>query len=211
MYNTITQEFLLTMTSFNKVKQFHQTYKANIGTTAAFPDSTERALRKKLLLEEFTEYTDAEDADDFVEVCDALGDMLYIIYGTAVSYGIPIDKVFDEIHDSNMSKLGEDGRPIFRDDGKVLKGPNYHTPDIQKVLDKDAQSNHTSRGKQLYLPLKLNRDISLQFVENGDGKYVCTVSSEFLREINVYFASKYYKIDKHRPIEVIDNTIINKD
>ena len=120
--------------SFEQVKQFHEIYKCNIGDQLNFPDASERELRIKLLCEEFEEYLAAEQDDDIVEVADALGDMLYIIYGTAVSYGININQVFDEIHASNLSKLGSDGKPLFRKDGKVLKGPNYFKPDIKGVL-----------------------------------------------------------------------------
>lgn len=124
------------MTNFDKVRQFHEVYKCNIGEAPAFPNNNERKLRRDLLIEEFAEYCKGEDEDNIVEVADALGDMLYIIYGTAVSYGIPIDEVFAEIHASNLSKLDENGLPIFRADGKVLKGPNYFKPDIAKILDK---------------------------------------------------------------------------
>lgn len=125
------------MSNFDKVREFHEVYGANIGTISEFPDADERKLRMDLLQEEFDEYVMGETNSDLVEVADALGDMLYIIYGTAVSYGIPIDDVFAEIHASNMSKLGEDGQPIRREDGKVLKGPNYFKPDIKKYLKKE--------------------------------------------------------------------------
>lgn len=133
---TVKQLAGTTSHQFNCVKQFHSVYGANIGTQPAWPTESERALRRKLLAEEFEEYTQAENANDFTEVCDALGDMLYIIYGTAVSYGIPIDEIFQEIHDSNMSKLDSNGKPIRREDGKILKGPNYFTPNIEKILTK---------------------------------------------------------------------------
>src|SRR5271166_4879961 len=86
------------------VTQFHEVYGSYIQNHSGFPSQEIRELRKKLLEEEMTEYLDAERENDFVEVCDALGDMLYIIYGTAVSYGIPIHEIFNEIHASNMSK-----------------------------------------------------------------------------------------------------------
>lgn len=127
------------MTQYHKVKQFHEIYDCNIGDHAAFPNDDERDLRKRLLKEEFDEYIKAEEDNDLVEVADALGDMLYIIYGTAVSYGIPINEVFEEIHNSNLSKLGEDGLPIRRDDGKVLKGPNYFRPNIKNILGENRK------------------------------------------------------------------------
>lgn len=123
------------MTQLSKVKQFHETYGANISESPKLPGHTERSLRINLLSEEFQEYLDGEQNNDLVEISDALGDMLYIIYGTCVSYGIPINEIFDEIHASNMSKLGEDGKPIYREDGKVLKGPNYFKPNISKILE----------------------------------------------------------------------------
>lgn len=122
-------------TQYHKVKQFHEIYDCNIGVQAAFPNDAERDLRKKLLQEEFEEYLKAEADNNLVEVADALGDMLYIIYGTAVSYGIPINEIFDEIHNSNLSKLDENGLPIRREDGKVLKGPNYFKPDISSIIN----------------------------------------------------------------------------
>ena len=95
-------------------------------------------LRFNLMKEENEEYLEAANADDLVEVADALGDMLYILAGTIIEHGMQykIAEVFDEIQRSNMSKLGEDGHPIFREDGKVLKGPNYFKPNIGSILKK---------------------------------------------------------------------------
>lgn len=95
-------------------------------------------LRYKLMREENEEYLDAANNNDLVEVADALGDMLYILCGTIIEHGMQhkIDEVFDEIQKSNMSKLGADGKPIYREDGKVLKGPNFFTPDIASILEK---------------------------------------------------------------------------
>ena len=92
-------------------------------------------LRHKLLIEELRELVDAIDADDVVAVADALGDMVYVLYGTAATFGINLDAVVAAIHKSNMSKLGSDGRPLMRSDGKVLKGPNYHPPAIREALE----------------------------------------------------------------------------
>ena len=91
-------------------------------------------LRSKLIIEELTEYNDAVKDNDIVEIADAIGDMLYLVLGAAVEHGIEIEPVFNEIHRSNMSKLGEDGKPIYREDGKVLKGSNYFKPNISKTL-----------------------------------------------------------------------------
>lgn len=117
------------------VHRFHEIYDCHINAKPGFPSDEIRELRKNLLEEEWTEYTDAEAANDYVEVCDALGDMLYIIYGTCVSYGIPINEIFQEIHNSNLSKLDENGKPIRREDGKILKGPNFFRPDIAKIVE----------------------------------------------------------------------------
>ncbi|WP_323788577.1 nucleoside triphosphate pyrophosphohydrolase family protein [Psychroserpens sp.] len=106
-----------------------ETPKANLGID-------KNMLRYKLMREENEEYLDAANTDDLIEVADALGDMLYILCGTIIEHGMQykIEEVFDEIQRSNMSKLGEDGEPIYREDGKVLKGPNYFKPNIQKIL-----------------------------------------------------------------------------
>lgn len=126
------------MNKRNMVEKFHEIYNANISVTPQFPDAAERELRKSLLKEEYEEYLEGENTDDYVAVCDALADMLYIIYGTAVSYGIPINEIFQEVHNSNLSKLGEDGKPMYREDGKVLKGPNYFKPDIKRIIEESA-------------------------------------------------------------------------
>ena len=104
---------------------------ANIGTA-------KNLLRFNLMKEENEEYLEAANANDLVEVAGALGDMLYILAGTIIEHGMQykIAEVFDEIQRSNMSKLGEDGHPIFREDGKVLKGPNYFKPNIGEILEK---------------------------------------------------------------------------
>ncbi len=105
--------------------------KANLG-------EEKNLLRFNLMDEENREYFEAAKNDDLVEVADALGDMLYILCGTILEHGMHhiIEEVFDEIQRSNMSKLGEDGKPIYREDGKVLKGPAYFKPDIKGILDR---------------------------------------------------------------------------
>lgn len=121
------------------VELFHNSFglgvlkepKANLG-------EAKNELRFNLMDEENKEYLEAANDGDLVEVADALGDMLYILCGTILEHGMQykIEEVFEEIQRSNMSKLGSDGNPIYREDGKVLKGPNYFKPDIQGVLDK---------------------------------------------------------------------------
>lgn len=107
------------------------TMKANLGRN-------KNLLRFNLMDEENKEYLEAAENDDMVEVADALGDMLYILCGTILEHGMQfkIEEVFEEIQRSNMSKLGADGKPILREDGKVLKGPNYFKPNIEEILDK---------------------------------------------------------------------------
>lgn len=119
------------------VKAFHAAFKLDYRESPKANLGLEKnMLRYKLMREENEEYLDAANANDLVEVADALGDMLYILCGTIIEHGMQhkIDEVFNEIQKSNMSKLGEDGKPIYREDGKVLKGPNYFTPDISKIL-----------------------------------------------------------------------------
>ena len=126
------------MTMFTDVKDFHQAFGQRIGEKPELPDIEERKLRIKLLDEEVFEYTDAEYADDLVEIADALADIIYIACGTAVSYGIPLDDVFAEVHRSNMAKL-VDGKVIRREDGKVQKPEGWTAPDIKGVLEKSHQ------------------------------------------------------------------------
>lgn len=95
-----------------------------------------RNLRMRLLEEEMREYLEAEKTNDFVEIADALADIIYIAAGTALCYGIPLDDVFDEVHRSNMAKLGADGKPLRREDGKIIKPKNWTPPDIEGVLKK---------------------------------------------------------------------------
>ncbi len=119
------------------VKKFHTAFKiGHRETPKAHLGIEKNMLRYKLMREENEEYLEAANADDLVEVADALGDMLYILCGTIIEHGLQhkIDEVFDEIQQSNMSKLGSDGQPIYREDGKVLKGPNYFKPNIGKIL-----------------------------------------------------------------------------
>ena len=121
----------------DSVKQFHDTYKIGYSNNPIADLGPEKnKLRFKLMSEENEEYLDASNNNDIIEVADALGDMLYILCGTIIEHGMHdiIEPVFDEIQKSNMSKLGEDGNPIFREDGKVMKGPNYFKPDLSKFV-----------------------------------------------------------------------------
>jgi predicted HAD superfamily Cof-like phosphohydrolase len=120
------------------VKKFHNTYKLGYSETPiANLGNSKNKLRFSLMSEENEEYLEAANNDDIIEVADALGDMLYILCGTIIEHGMQdiIEEVFDEIQRSNMSKLGKDGEPIYRDDGKVLKGPNYFKPNFKKFFN----------------------------------------------------------------------------
>ncbi|MCH4551075.1 nucleoside triphosphate pyrophosphohydrolase family protein [Aestuariibaculum lutulentum] len=121
------------------VKAFHTAFKIGHRETPTADLGLEKnTLRFNLMKEENEEYLEAANNNDLVEVADALGDMLYILCGTIIEHGMQykIEEVFEEIQRSNMSKLGENGQPIYREDGKVLKGPNYFKPDIASILDK---------------------------------------------------------------------------
>ncbi|MEO9571387.1 MAG: nucleoside triphosphate pyrophosphohydrolase family protein [Polaribacter sp.] len=121
------------------VTEFHTAFKLNINQEPiAHIGENRNLLRYKLMREENEEYLDAANNNDLVEVADALGDMLYILCGTIIEHGMQdkIEEVFNEIQRSNMSKLGKDGKPIYREDGKVLKGPNYFKPNIAEILEK---------------------------------------------------------------------------
>ena len=123
----------------NAVKEFHTAYKIGYRETPkADLGKNKNELRFNLMQEENEEYLEAAKNNDLVEVADALGDMLYILCGTIIEHGMQdkIEEIFNEIQRSNMSKLGKDGQPIYREDGKVLKGPNYFKPNIADILNK---------------------------------------------------------------------------
>lgn len=121
------------------VEEFHRVFKAPIGDRPQLIGKARGLLRWDLMEEENTEYLEAVNEENLVEVADALGDMLYILCGTIIEHGMQykIDEVFNEIQRSNMSKLGSDGKPIFREDGKILKGEGYSVPDIVTILNRD--------------------------------------------------------------------------
>ena len=125
------------MSNFNKVKAFMNTYGQDIKEKASFPEDSIVQLRVDLIEEELHELKEAIKNNDLVEVADALTDILYVTYGAGHSFGVDLDKCFDEVQRSNMSKLGEDGNPIYNDSGKVMKGPNYSAPDLKKIIELD--------------------------------------------------------------------------
>lgn len=117
-----------------QVKQFNVTYGKAMSNTPRLPTEPEATLMNNLIMEEVQELNEAMDAGDLVEIADAIGDIIYVAAQQATILGIPIDAVLREIQRSNMSKLGADGKPIYRADGKVLKGPNFSEPDIARML-----------------------------------------------------------------------------
>lgn len=121
--------------------QFQRAYNSTINSKPTLISEDDYVLRYKLGKEELIEYFDACKDGDLIEVADALADQLYILLGTMISHGMQdvIEDIFDEVHRSNMSKLGEDGKPIHREDGKVLKGPNYSPPNVSKYLADNGQ------------------------------------------------------------------------
>ena len=125
------------MSNFNKVKTFMDTYGQDVKEKAEFPENKIVQLRIDLIEEELNELKEAIKNKDIVEVADALTDILYVTYGAGHSFGVNLDQCFDEVQRSNMSKLGEDGNPIYNDSGKVMKGPNYFAPNLKKIVNLD--------------------------------------------------------------------------
>ena len=123
------------MTNFEKVKLFMDTYGQEVKDKAEFSDAKTNKLRIDLIKEELEELTHAMNDKNLLEVADALTDILYVTYGAGHAFGIDLDKCFDEVQNSNMSKLGEDGKPIYNEFGKVMKGPNYFKPDLLKFIN----------------------------------------------------------------------------
>jgi len=123
------------MTNFEMVGEFMKSFGQEVKSEPEIPDKVTQALRYNLIHEELEEFWDATQDNDIVEVADAFADLLYVVYGAAHAYGIDVDTCFKEVHRSNMSKLGLDGKPIYREDGKVLKGPDFFEPDLKSVLD----------------------------------------------------------------------------
>ena len=123
------------MTNFNKVKTFMKTFGQEVKNEPSFSTNKINSLRYELIKEELDELKTAMENKDLLEVADALTDILYVTYGAGHAFGINLDKCFDEVQNSNMSKLGNDKKPIYNDSGKVMKGPNYFKPNLLKFLD----------------------------------------------------------------------------
>ena len=122
------------MNNFEKVKKFMQTFGQEVKSKPSFPNDKIIKLRYELIEEELSELQAAIKDKDINEVADALTDILYVTYGAGHSFGINLDRCFEEVQNSNMSKLGDDGKPIFNEAGKVMKGPNYYKPNLKKYL-----------------------------------------------------------------------------
>ena len=122
------------MSNFNKVGTFMKTFGQEVKTKPSFSSDKINKLRIDLIKEELEELQEAMKNNDLLEVADALTDILYVTYGAGHAFGIDLDKCFDEVQNSNMSKLGENGEPIYNDSGKVMKGPNYFKPDLSKFI-----------------------------------------------------------------------------
>ena len=122
------------MSNFSKVGTFMKTFGQDVKTKPSFSTDKINKLRIDLIKEELEELTEAMNNKDLLEVADALTDILYVTYGAGHAFGIDLDKCFDEVQNSNMSKLDENGKPIYNDVGKVMKGPGYFKPDFSKII-----------------------------------------------------------------------------
>ena len=123
------------MSNFDKVKTFMETFGQEVKTKPSFSTEKINSLRYDLIKEELEELKEAVENKDLLEVADALTDTLYVTYGAGHAFGIDLDKCFEEVQSSNMSKLGEDGKPIYNETGKVMKGPKYFKPDLTKFVN----------------------------------------------------------------------------
>ena len=122
------------MTNFEKVKIFMKTFGQEVKSKSSLSSDKINSLRLSLIQEELDELNKAIQDKDIVEVADALTDILYVTYGAGHAFGIDLDQCFNEVQNSNMSKLGDDGKPIYNENGKVMKGPNYFKPDLSKYI-----------------------------------------------------------------------------
>ena len=123
------------MSNFEDVKKFMETFGQMVRTKPQFPDEKTMRLRYDLIKEELNELELAMRSKNLKEIADALADILYVTYGAGYAYGINLDKCFKEVQRANMSKLGEDGKPIYNDKGKVMKGPNYLAPNLKQFVE----------------------------------------------------------------------------
>ena len=122
------------VSNFELVGDFMEAFGQTVQVDPTWPDFSTRELRLELISEEFSELAQAVDDRDMIQIADALTDLLYVVYGAGHAFGIDLDECFQEVHSSNMSKLGPNGKPIHREDGKVMKGPGYFEPDLEGIL-----------------------------------------------------------------------------
>ena len=127
------------VSNFTRVMDFMNNFKQEVKYNPEFPDEKVQKLRISLIEEELEELKEAIENKDIVEVADALTDILYVTYGAGAAFGIDLDKCFEEVHSSNMSKLDRNGHPIYRNDGKILKGPDYFEPNLEKIVKNGIQ------------------------------------------------------------------------
>ena len=123
------------MSNFEEVRKFMETFGQRVTTKPQFPDKKTMQLRFDLIKEELDELEEAMKTRNLQEIADALTDILYVTYGAGFAYGINLDKCFKEVQRANMSKLGKDGKPLYNEKGKVMKGPNYSPPDLKKFIE----------------------------------------------------------------------------
>ena len=123
------------MTNFSDVKKFMETFGQEVKKKPEFPSEKIVKLRYDLIKEELDEFEEAIKSKNLTEVADSLTDILYVTYGAGIAFGIDLDKCFDEVQRSNMSKLGKDGKPIYNEHGKVMKGPKYFEPNLKKFIE----------------------------------------------------------------------------
>lgn len=127
------------VSNFTRVMDFMNNFGQEVKYNPEFPDEKVQKLRISLIEEELEELKEAIENKDVVGVADALTDILYVTYGAGAAFGIDLDKCFEEVHNSNMSKLDRDGRPIYREDGKILKGPDYFEPNLENIVKNGIQ------------------------------------------------------------------------
>jgi len=127
------------VSNFTRVMDFMNNFKQEVKYNPEFPDEKVQKLRISLIEEELEELKEAMGKEDMIGVADALTDILYVTYGAGAAFGIDLDKCFEEVHNSNMSKLDRDGRPIYRNDGKIPKGPDYFEPNLEKIVENGIQ------------------------------------------------------------------------
>lgn len=131
------------LTPFEMVREFHITYDLPVKESPAHPTPDRIKLRRDLISEEYWEYDRAVEKNDLVNLAQELADILYVVYGAALEYGIPLDDVVAEVHRANMSKLDSDGSVLRREDGKVLKGPNYSPPNVEAILNLKEETDES--------------------------------------------------------------------